>query len=343
MLYSHQAQDTVRQRRQKVCSDSNSLICSPVPRQCLIVHRGHRTADVTSFRARSPCSPTRAIHAHIPEVCILTNTRSLHSTHTRRLHSTYTRSLYSTHTRCLHATHTRHLHSTHTRNLHSTHTRRLHPHIPVACIPRIPDLCTPRIPQCHGVVVKPRSTLRLCLQTAEENILLPWEQTCSHFTRGQRLVSEENSEIPIRHNTLSDGDVKVCPSYDNVLQWIRIIRRVLRALATGLSLLLNVETEEYLDFTETVGMKVVVHPPDAMPFPEDEGIIVAPGFATSISIRKVMSVLWHSVCVCVRARVCMWLCVCVCVPSMQYPCVCVGGCVCVCVCVCVCARAHACV
>ena len=45
-----------------------------------------------------------------------------------------------------------------------------------------------------------------------QNVQLPWEQTDFDFTVGQYLVSGENRscQIPIRHNTLSDGDVKVC-------------------------------------------------------------------------------------------------------------------------------------
>nr|KAG5711168.1 hypothetical protein BaRGS_004812 [Batillaria attramentaria] len=54
----------------------------------------------------------------------------------------------------------------------------------------------------------------------------------------------------------------------------------------GLSLVLNAETDEYMEQTQVVGFKIVVHPHDAMPFPEDEGVIVSPGFATSIAVSK---------------------------------------------------------
>ena len=45
------------------------------------------------------------------------------------------------------------------------------------------------------------------------------EQTDIDFTVGQCLVSDENSAcwISARHNTLSDGDVKVCLSYGSAL------------------------------------------------------------------------------------------------------------------------------
>ncbi|XP_070190671.1 degenerin-like protein unc-105 [Littorina saxatilis] len=54
----------------------------------------------------------------------------------------------------------------------------------------------------------------------------------------------------------------------------------------GLSLLLNVESEEYMKQSQTVGFKVLIHPSDSMPFPEDDGVIVSPGFATSIGVVR---------------------------------------------------------
>ncbi|KAK7503193.1 hypothetical protein BaRGS_00005458, partial [Batillaria attramentaria] len=59
-----------------------------------------------------------------------------------------------------------------------------------------------------------------------------------------------------------------------------------KMLVDCLSLLLNAEAEEYLQQSQVVGFKIVVHPHDAMPFPEDEGLIVSPGFATSIAVSK---------------------------------------------------------
>nr|KAG5711166.1 hypothetical protein BaRGS_004810 [Batillaria attramentaria] len=42
----------------------------------------------------------------------------------------------------------------------------------------------------------------------------------------------------------------------------------------GLSLLLNAQEDQYTELTYTVGFKIVVHPADSMPFPEDEGIMM---------------------------------------------------------------------
>ncbi|XP_070183989.1 degenerin unc-8-like [Littorina saxatilis] len=54
----------------------------------------------------------------------------------------------------------------------------------------------------------------------------------------------------------------------------------------GVKLLLNAETDEYSQITDAVGFKLVIHPPDQMPFPEDEGVLVSPGFSTSIAVSK---------------------------------------------------------
>ena len=51
---------------------------------------------------------------------------------------------------------------------------------------------------------------------------------------------------------------------------------------------LNVEAKEYIgDLAESVGVRVVVHPQDRMPFPEDEGISAAPGELTYVAISMV--------------------------------------------------------
>jgi hypothetical protein len=56
----------------------------------------------------------------------------------------------------------------------------------------------------------------------------------------------------------------------------------------GLKLILNVETEEYLSsFTPDVGVRVVVHPNSMIPFPEDTGVNIPPGYTTAIGVRTV--------------------------------------------------------
>ena len=59
-------------------------------------------------------------------------------------------------------------------------------------------------------------------------------------------------------------------------------------VSTGLHLIVNVNQAEYLDtVSDTAGIRLVVHPRNRMPFPEDEGITVSPGRSTSIGIRQV--------------------------------------------------------
>ncbi|XP_064620615.1 amiloride-sensitive sodium channel subunit alpha-like [Lineus longissimus] len=57
----------------------------------------------------------------------------------------------------------------------------------------------------------------------------------------------------------------------------------------GLTLVLNVEQYEYVkSLTPEAGVRVVVHQPKEMPFPEDEGFVVSPGFATMVGLRQRM-------------------------------------------------------
>ncbi|XP_035207599.1 degenerin-like protein asic-2 [Stegodyphus dumicola] len=54
----------------------------------------------------------------------------------------------------------------------------------------------------------------------------------------------------------------------------------------GLELELDVNVYSYLDFTQSVGARVVIHSPDEDPNPEDNGINISPGFETHISMIK---------------------------------------------------------
>ena len=56
----------------------------------------------------------------------------------------------------------------------------------------------------------------------------------------------------------------------------------------GLKLVVNIDQAEYTDqFGQEAGARVVLHPQDRMPFPEDEGILAKPGLLTSVGVRKV--------------------------------------------------------
>lgn len=59
-------------------------------------------------------------------------------------------------------------------------------------------------------------------------------------------------------------------------------------LLSGLNLELNIEQDEYIGaFTEEAGVRIDISNQGEMSFPREKGLSAAPGFATSIGIRKV--------------------------------------------------------
>ena len=60
------------------------------------------------------------------------------------------------------------------------------------------------------------------------------------------------------------------------------------ALLIGLNLELNIQQDEYLGaFTEEAGVRIDISNQGEMPFPREKGLSAAPGFSTSIGMRKV--------------------------------------------------------
>lgn len=57
---------------------------------------------------------------------------------------------------------------------------------------------------------------------------------------------------------------------------------------SGLHLELDVQNNEYVWLSQSVGARVVVHDPYQNPTPHDQGINVSPGFETSIGLSKIM-------------------------------------------------------
>jgi len=56
----------------------------------------------------------------------------------------------------------------------------------------------------------------------------------------------------------------------------------------GLTMTVNIQQYEYVTQAgDTAGIAVVILPQNQMPFPEDDGILVSPGHATSIGILQV--------------------------------------------------------
>ncbi|GBN15836.1 Degenerin mec-4 [Araneus ventricosus] len=54
----------------------------------------------------------------------------------------------------------------------------------------------------------------------------------------------------------------------------------------GLEMTLNVNPDQYLPISHTVGMKIDIHDPYDEPNPEDKGITITPGYETHISLKQ---------------------------------------------------------
>ena len=58
----------------------------------------------------------------------------------------------------------------------------------------------------------------------------------------------------------------------------------------GLMLELFIEQDEYIpELTESAGVVVTVHDQDVMPFPEDDGVVIAPDVQTNVAMVVVSS------------------------------------------------------
>ena len=55
----------------------------------------------------------------------------------------------------------------------------------------------------------------------------------------------------------------------------------------GLKVVLNIGQADYTELLgELAGARLVTHPRNEMPFPEDEGVSLRPGLLTSVSVKK---------------------------------------------------------
>ena len=64
--------------------------------------------------------------------------------------------------------------------------------------------------------------------------------------------------------------------------------KLLNILHSGLRLAFNIEQDEYVGtLPHKAGVRVVIHPQNSMPFPEDVGINIGPGLSTAVGLRKV--------------------------------------------------------
>ena len=57
----------------------------------------------------------------------------------------------------------------------------------------------------------------------------------------------------------------------------------------GLTLIANVQQDQYVtEVGTTAGLIVLIQPQNLMPFPEDRGKLVSPGYQTEIAVTQVL-------------------------------------------------------
>ena len=67
-----------------------------------------------------------------------------------------------------------------------------------------------------------------------------------------------------------------------------MIKRCSSRLSVGLHLTLFIEQREYIGiFSPESGVRLSIHDRELKPFPEDDGLSIAPGFSTSVGIKQV--------------------------------------------------------
>jgi len=77
---------------------------------------------------------------------------------------------------------------------------------------------------------------------------------------------------------LGEKRVGVSPNYDGTT----------RMLCVGLTLIANVQQDQYVtEVGTTAGLIVLIQTQNLMPFPEDRGKLVSPGYQTEIAITQV--------------------------------------------------------
>lgn len=58
-------------------------------------------------------------------------------------------------------------------------------------------------------------------------------------------------------------------------------------LRSGLEIELNIEEQQYISLTKSSGIRLVVHNPNELPHPEENGINVSPDFETHVAVTKI--------------------------------------------------------
>ena len=63
---------------------------------------------------------------------------------------------------------------------------------------------------------------------------------------------------------------------------------MLLGIANILVAFVSVLEDSMQTYFAMIGLRMVIHQPERMPFPEDEGISIAPGHSTSVGMREVI-------------------------------------------------------
>ena len=76
--------------------------------------------------------------------------------------------------------------------------------------------------------------------------------------------------------------------------WLKVAEkysyhRTMRILYVGLTLIASVQQDQYVtEVGTTAGLIVLIQPQNLMPFPEDRGKLVSPGYQTEFAITQVL-------------------------------------------------------
>ncbi|GFY47042.1 acid-sensing ion channel 1C [Trichonephila inaurata madagascariensis] len=77
-----------------------------------------------------------------------------------------------------------------------------------------------------------------------------------------------------------------CITFNKRIHGVEPLRISETGFSSGLVLKLNIEACYYLPSTHTQGVRVVIHNPEDIPKPEEDGFNVSPGYETTVSLRQ---------------------------------------------------------
>ena len=119
------------------------------------------------------------------------------------------------------------------------------------------------------------------------------KQICVHFWRIYPVIDNE-----FRHNIVKVvyGSTRLSPRGPTTtltMLWrdsssIKWQTHILFPNLIGLTLNLFIETAQYVpEVSQAAGARIVIHNQGEMPFPDEDGINLVPGFSTSVGVRRV--------------------------------------------------------